>query len=38
MAAGKFLRYLVYTTALVWLLPMLRPWLEAHGFHVPVSD
>ena len=38
MAVGKFLRYLVYTTALVWFLPVLRPWLAAHGFHVPAGD
>jgi hypothetical protein len=35
MAIGKFLRYLAYTTALVWFLPVLRPWLEQHGFHLP---
>ena len=31
MAVGKFLRYLVYTTALVWLWPHLQPWLRSHG-------
>jgi membrane protein YqaA with SNARE-associated domain len=31
MAIGKFLRYLVYTTALVWLWPHLKPWLVLHG-------
>ena len=32
MAIGKFLRYLLYTTALVWLWPHLKPWLALHGF------
>ena len=31
MAIGKFLRYLVYTTAMVWLWPHLKPWLALHG-------
>ena len=35
MAIGKFLRYLFYTTALLWFAPVLRPWLERHGIHLP---
>ena len=31
MAIGKFLRYLFYTTAIVWLWPYVKPWLQLHG-------
>ena len=31
MAIGKFLRYLVYTMALVWLWPLAKGWMPLHG-------
>jgi len=37
MAIGKFLRYLFYTAALLWFAPVLRPWLERHGIHLPAG-